>query len=418
MREYIKTIRIRGKLDVEDKYKFEDVRGEYKHDIYTNKGMVGFIYLPSVKSSFELMNSFSETCMFTFIGEGITINGEITGIHFGGKNEDRIDFDIIDVMERLSYDKGNVEKIKVFYKIPYISLLAREIDYSMYKKEYIIKYNSEEFKINVGDIEVCFYEFIKLTKHKKPDSIFHRTLYPKIEIPIIDNENTLNKLSDLFDFMYEVMVLISFIIYKRCNVFGYEAEILGESNNLLQKIEYKTTKHGSGEDYIEDDNRKFNNYFIEENISKLAGAYMNLSNKAKENYLKIIYAYLTIGELEIMEPMFKDAYHLLEAISKIIVEPKINMNSERLIEKACVNNNIDLNKIRFEKAKESNKLKWLITEYRNSLIHFNYDFEIKNETLMGEFYKMMNLVRKLMLSYLVPSLIEFPYPRDRYRLIH
>ena len=415
MREYIKSVKIIGKLNVEDKYVFEDVRGEYKHDIYSNKGMAGFFEVKRLSADF--LNNFQTIRNFTFIGNGVTINGEITGWTLPSGREDNIKFSIKDVTEWILYEEKEPKKIFIEYKIPYILLLARRIrNYFGFNEDCIIKFISDEFKIKIKNIEIIFFEYISLVKHVEPDLIFNRMLHPKIRIELTKDENIIEKLNYLENIMNDSMILISFIIFKRCNVFGYTANIYDQSDKLLQVINYKTSEKGSGEDYIEEDNREFNNYFIEDNISKLIEAYLNLCNEEKNNFLKIIYSYLTIGELKIMEPMFKDAYHVLEAISKIIVKPKANMNSEELIEEACFRNSININKIKFEEAKESNKLKWLITEYRNSLIHFNYNYEINNETLFIEFSKMMNLIRKLMISYLEPSLIEFPYPRNRYRI--
>jgi len=239
-------------------------------------------------------------------------------------------------------------------------------------------------------------------------------LYPKIEVTVDKIINLDEKLNYLTEIMNDVMVIVSMLLFKRFNIYGYEAELLDKSNEILFTTNTRFTSKTSGEDYIEDDNRNFNKYFTGDNISKLSISYRNLNKISKDNYLRIVNAYLTINELKIFEPMFRDAYHLLEAISKLIT--KSNMKTERLILLACNKCNIDLMKYNFASPIKSKDLKWLISEYRNELTHFNFDISLDNNILIIEFQKMLNLLRKLIIAYLDKSLIEFPYPKDAYRL--
>lgn len=376
--------------------------------------MIGFLDIQN--ASTEVLNNLLSLKKFIFKGDGITINGDI----FGLRLFDRIDIKIKDVLEWIRYKDKEPNKLKILYNIPYVSLLSRKIKhYWGYDEDYIVKFDSNEFKICVQDFSITFYEYISLLNHIDPDSIFNKRLYPKIEFELenSDTEYIKEKLKYLEDMMLDVMVIISFILFKRLNMFGYEADLLDVSQNTVQVIKYMTSLKSSGEDYIELDTSKFNKYFNGENVSKLIMAYRNLEKEKKEKYLRLLNAFLTIRELNIFEPQFRDAYFTLSAISKIITNPTTDPGSEELIILACEMANIDLNQINFDKSINSEKLKFLVSEYRNELTHYNFSLPVNYELYFKEYRKMMNLLRKLMIYYLEPSLIEFPYPRDQFHLI-
>lgn len=154
----------------------------------------------------------------------------------------------------------------------------------------------------------------------------------------------LNKYECLFE---DVMRIISLLFFKRLNSFGYIAEILSDNGKIVQSIKYKNTRKQSCDDYLKDTGYNFKKDFTPENVSKLISAFLNLETTKKEKFIRIINAYITIDDLKIFEPQFKDAFFALEAISKLIVEPKNNLSSENYIVKACNIAEIDLIKVSF-----------------------------------------------------------------------
>ena len=52
MRKYILTQKIEGKLTIGNKYVFEDVRGEFNTDIYSNKYMNGSFYVSNIGTAY------------------------------------------------------------------------------------------------------------------------------------------------------------------------------------------------------------------------------------------------------------------------------------------------------------------------------------------------------------------------------
>lgn len=414
MREYIKTVKLFGNLKIGTDYVFENVRGEYQYDFYSNKDMKGTFEIKRLTADF--LNDFPSLKSFIFSGHGITINGNVTGWSFGGEVE-TITFKIEDFITKILWEDAPPRKMDILYFIPYINLLARKI-HSKWNSDddYLIKFGSDEFKLKAKNISVVFYESVSLISYKTPDSIFHRMLYPKIEIDLTDDMDINSILNEYKEFMEEVVLVLSFLLFHRFNIYGYEAKIYDKENNIIQDIDYRYTKKKSGIDCIFKDNIEFNKYFNGDNVSKLIESFIALDNDKKQNFSRLIYSILTIKDLEIFEPKFKDTFYVLEAISKLIVKPDGNISTEELIAKACEIAKVPLNSINFLPSVKSKKLKLLISEYRNELTHFNNDIDIDFEKMIPEFNKIMNLIRKLMIFYLVPELKEFPYPENKYKL--
>ena len=56
------------------------------------------------------------------------------------------------------------------------------------------------------------------------------------------------------------------------------------------------------------------------------------------------------------------------------------------------------------------------SEYRNELTHFNFETHYDNDQMYMEYSKIMKILRRLIIYYLVPDLNNFSYPRDKYRI--
>jgi len=411
LRKFIKTEKLNGKLVINNEHTFENVYGEYQYDVYSNRDMRGSLNLNNL---FSHLKSIDELDEFQFYGNGLKIEGEILSWTFGGN--DVIDFNIYELIERVKYSSEQPKEICIKYYIPYIKVLARSLRSGFPDDNYILKFNSEEFKLDLQNIPINFFEIINFVNHNDPDKLLNRLLYPQIKIGISNLENIyelLNKYECLFE---DVMRIISLLFFKRLNSFGYIAEILSDNGKIVQSIKYKNTRKQSCDDYLKDTGYNFKKDFTPENVSKLISAFLNLETTKKEKFIRIINAYITIDDLKIFEPQFKDAFFALEAISKLIVEPKNNLSSENYIVKACNIAEIDLIKVSFEPSKNSKKLKWLISEYRNELTHFNFETHYDNDQMYMEYSKIMNILRRLIIYYLVPDLNNFSYPRDKYRI--
>lgn len=410
MRESIKTVKIRGNLTINNKFNFKGVSGEYEYNVYSNKNMKGFL---NIINSDELLRNFNDIEKFVFNGKGLTLKGEVSSWTFGG--DDIMYFEIEELIEKIKNSDKSPNKIKVLYYVPYISGLARSIKkYWCEDEDYIVKFSSKEFTIMANGFLVTFYEHINLLNHENPDKVFNRLLFPRIIKPMNNIEDIYDKLNYWEKFLDEVMLVLSLILFKRLTSFGYLAEIFSAEDESIQTIKYISTKKRSCDDYLLDNGFFFRKYFTSENISILVESFLNLDNEKREKLLRIINAYLTISELEVFEPQFKDAYFATEAISKLIVES--NLGSEELIITACKSAGIDLDSVAFEPSIKSKKLRWLISEYRNELTHFNFETYFSIDQMIDEFSKMMNILRKLIFHFLVPELKSFPYPRDKFKI--
>ncbi len=107
-------------------------------------------------------------------------------------------------------------------------------------------------------------------------------------------------------------------------------------------------------------------------------------------------------------------YFLVEAISKVIIDPTKPIKSEQLITEACSILGIDIGSINFVKSHKrlsnpKSELEWEISEYRNYLTHFNsgaYNFDI----IAKEQIKMIDLSRKLIFGYINKDFINWSHP--------
>lgn len=412
MRKFIVTEKLIGKIIINNKYEFDNVKGEYQYDIYSNSYFKGSVKINNFLSSIK---SIQEIDKFEFNGNGLTIFGQVTKIKFG--ETEIIDFSIDELIQWIKYSNELPTMVHINYYIPYISALSRSLKYHYPDDNHILNFSSEEFKINVHGLSIIFFEKINVIEYKEPDKILNRLLFPQIKIVLCKNDEIIDKLNFCEILFHETMRILSLLLFKRLYSFGYKADILGENNRLIQKFIYKSTKKQSTQDYLLENGHNFNKFFNTDNISKIIESLLHLEKTKKEKYIRVLNAYLTIGELKIFEPQFKDAYFALEAISKLIVKPSGKISSENLISEACNQAEIDIFKITFKSATKSKKLKWLISEYRNELTHFNFETHFEMNDLVKEFSKIMKLLRMLIIYYLVPQLKDFPYPKDNYKFL-
>lgn len=409
MREKIINSKVTGILELDD-IKLENVVCEYSYDKYSNKIMKGIFDVIGIP--IKLMNNFDKYEKFIFSNKNITIKGSINGLMFGLNNQ--LNFEMSKVNEVFSYSNSIPSLMEVYFEIPYVSTFARRITKGN-GNDFLYKFRSDPIKFNICEIEIEFFNEVKLEEYNPPDKIFNRIISPLIKCQIGNNENIMDKLNYFGDIMDDVMLIVSLIHFHRVNFFGYRCYIFNENNEEVRN--YKCRRRGvlSGKDIIFSDNYKFNDFLKGDSISKLINIFILLDISKKEKFKKIVNDYLTISEIEIFEHKYLAAFFALEAISKLIVSPTEYIKQERLIELACNYVNIDLMDYKFETPINSS-LKWLITEYRNELVHFNKTISFERNTISKEYFKLLNLVRKLIISYLDPKIKDFPYPENRYTI--
>lgn len=200
----------------------------------------------------------------------------------------------------------------------------------------------------------------------------------------------------------------------RFSFYFYKAEYYDENGELTETFERKEKNWVTGNEFLKEKNYDdFDKYFKMDNLSLLINKYFEKSNEI-EKIKEIIYSYLTIKEIKIFEPQYLLSYFLLEGISKLIVMPTSYISSEELIKEASIKSEIDIRKYNFKISRnrlndQNSKLEWEISEYRNKLTHFNND-EFNKDEIYDEFVKMMKLARKLIISYIEPSLSDWPEP--------
>lgn len=420
MRKIIKSYSSKGKFVFDNEHEFENIKCNYQYDLCSNKNMKGYVEIPTTQGKFinSVFKKENRDCNF-FGKYGLNISGVIRNVSIDDSTN--ISFDITEIKEKDKYEDGKPNLLNIYYFIPFILNLSRGIS-SHYKKysNIILKYNEKEFVINTSGVKVKFQETLDLKKHKKPDYLLYRFITPVIQL----NNNIPFTEKQFHDIMQEIMLILSLIYFKRFNVFGYRIEYLN-NNKLLSTLTYRYANINCGKDFTEDCGYKFNEFFKSKNISNLVKRYNNLENNQKERFKRIVNNYLVISEDTIFETKFKNTYIVLCAISKLII-PKLIIpdknkpSDEDYIKKACVKAKVILSVINFKESpnrtrNKNSKLEWLISEYRNELIHFNYD-KYKQEEVFDEYIKMMHVLRKLIIFYLNKKLMDFPYPKDKFNL--
>jgi len=351
--------------------------------------------------------------------DGRTIKGKITGYSLKSEYNSRnnfLHFNTDDYTQWLLWSKNKPVKIKIRYSIPYLSLFNRHIQFSYgFYDDYIFKFGKPKFKLKLEFCNLEFDDWVYAREYKKPDSILCKEMFIEINLELIDYEKRIALLNELEKFIDDVILVISFIINHRFTSYAYYAQFQDENGKNTETIAYKNNNKILGNEFLKDiRNRKFLNLFKEENLSQLINTFFLRSKDDYGQIKRIFYSYITVNEIKIFEPQFLSAYFLLEAISKLIVKPQNNTNSEELIRYAAEIMNVNLNKYEFKISrnrliKSTSENEWEITEYRNNLTHFN-NLEFNHHEIYEEYKKIMKLCRKLILSYIEPSLSDWGTP--------
>lgn len=408
MRKHIVNEKIRGTLRFVDGPEFENVNGEISYDVYSNKGMQGEIF---IDSSAALLRSdpFSSN-QIVFRSAGMELFGNWKSVPFLVISGN-VAFSIDSLSQRQIINSDIPCRMEVRFLIPYIAPLARDLKSSFgFYEEYIVKFNSEELKFRVNDTEVIMREYANLVAYEQPDSILNRILRPVVSMKFTNEDDLIHRVHEAKMTVDDLMLIISLLLHKRFNTFGFEADLFNDRGKLIERHTYRCSQKSSGEDYTKLNYGTFRDHFSSSNISKLVNAFYCLDKESKAKFQRIVNAYLTIGELNVFEPMFRDAYFALEAVSKLILGES-NEGTEARIVKACERLKIDIENYLFEPStKKCKKLKWLISEYRNELTHYNFDPDVSEADLSDEFHKMMKLLRMLLIGYLDAGLMNFPAP--------
>jgi len=418
LRKHIINRRTKGKFIFWDKYTLDDVYCDYEYDLYSNHNMNGIIEFDGLsKDIYDDFMKDINPCKF--IGnDGVYIEGSIFSLPLG---HGKIKFQIEIIKEYYSYSNEEPDEIEISYYVPYITPLSREISRNTDNtKKVLFSFKKDEFTIVTDCKEIIFNEVVNLVKYDEPDYIFNRLMYPKLLLKINKDEDINKIIDNNFALIQKLMLIISFLLFNRINTFGYKVKVFGR-NKLISQLKYRNAAQKSSEDYTSNIGYKFEKYFTSENISKLLNSYLHLDNSKLEKLERILYSFISISEQKIFGPKFSSTYFLLAAISKIIMQPKNYSKDEECIKLASEKVNIDIKRINFEISpkrlkKNNSKCEWLITEYRHELTHFNFEkYDIK--ILLHEYNKMMYLLRKLIIFYFEPSLVDFPYPNNRYDIV-
>lgn len=418
MREFIKTTEFTGKLKVEDKFEFEQVRCIYEDDYYSNKLMKGDFEVGDLSADF--LNKFKPGLNFIFVdNSGREIKGTLNGFSLKTEfNEKKniLHFNADDYIQWLSMSENKSNKVKIRYSLPYISAFSRFIKFSYgFDENYIFKFISPNYKLTLDLDDIVFDDYVYLLKYKEPDSIFKRELFIEIEKKIDNYETRIDSLNQLENKIDEMLIVISFILNHRVSSYGYKADFFGDDDKLTEILELKDSKKNIGAEFLINKRKsEFDSYFIEENLNNVINSFF-LKNKDDNGQIKgLLYSFITVSEIKVFQPMFLAAYFVLEGISKLIVKPEKNTESETLIKDAINKIGIDFNKVDFKLSrnrlrKSNSKLEWEISEYRDNLTHFN-NISFDGKEMWVEYKKIMRLNRKLILSYIEPSLSDWSYP--------
>lgn len=245
----------------------------------------------------------------------------------------------------------------------------------------------------------------------------HR-IYPKIELNVNENIDSIELLKGLELLIKDLMMIISFLIFHRVSPFGYLAKFFDNKGNLTEEITYKSSEIECGDEYIIDDHTsKFTKYFTGENISLLLNSFSNKTINEQKELKKLIFGFVSLSEKITFEYLFLKSFIVLESFCKFIKLknkidiPKSNKGyTQSLIEIVLGENGLETE---IEKFKRSNDGIWIITTYRNDLVHFN-NVEFDNELIIQEYQKLMLLNRRLILRYIASNLELFPYPKYKY----
>lgn len=304
-------------------------------------------------------------------------------------------------------------KVKLKYSIPYINVFSRGVRFSHgFDDDYIFKFVSPKFMLDLNFGTIIFDDWVYAVKLQEPDSKFTRELFIEIETEVSNYEDRNNLLNNCEDKIKDICMMISFIINHRFSLYGWNASFLDPEGKLTETINHKIGNIGIGDEFLEERvNDNFKKYLTEKNLSLIINKYFAITANSKL-FNKIIFSFINIGEIETFEPMFLSAYSLLEGISKVIVNPVKRVSSETLIKKAAEMANVDTGFSLSHKRtlKSSSRLEWEISEYRNYLTHFN-EVEFDNHTIFEEYQKIMKLARKLIIFYIEPSLMDWPFPK-------
>lgn len=421
MREYIITEEFKGKLQVGDSFEFDKVRCLFHYDVYSNKTIKGEFILEDIQA-FDLHDSSKRIDKLIYKDDdGREIHADYSGSSIEHKYNSRrtvIKFDVKEYGQFLKCSDKVSKKLNVTFNIPYVSAFSRDLRTSWgFDDSFIVRFVDKPITINCENISIIFDETASLVDNNdEPDYLFNRCISPKIEIDLNENEELFVVLNKLEDFMYDVSLVISLFVHHRIHWFAYHAQTLDENGRLVIDNHFKTKKKLSGDDYVTKVKDEFKKFFTGENLALAINRFRDLSVEEKEAFTRIAYGYLSIENMDILEPEFITAYSELEAISKLIVKPYQNTKPEELIKSAMSVHSISLSDFNFIKSpKKSDKFEWLATDYRNYLIHSNNDKFDLNE-IIPEYNKIMVLLRKLIFAYLEPSLKDIPYPSKEYLL--
>lgn len=422
MREFIKNIETYGTLEIKsNKLKIEDVRAEYKTDYYKTSSVHGIFYLKSLSASF--VNNFRENKDFIYITlDYETISGyiyNVTPVNYK-KYHWALYFRIVDIFSWVRYNSKTPKQLKIDFRIPYVKVFNRHLYKSNdVRKNLILKFTSKPIKVLVEGSHFVFNEQISIIKNNYPDDIFSRDIKPSVEIKLGNNYNLLGIVKKHKLYLDNIMLIVSFLVCNSMRSFGYTCNIYDGDNDIVQTITYNDFDIVSGEEFIEERiDGKFKEKFTGSNIGKLVRSYIKVQTP---KLTRIIHSFLTAHELTIIEVRFLSSFFVLEGICKIISQKRgiklknydrqTQSKTEEIIKIVCSKLGIDLNKIVFTSNTKKNKFKWLISEYRNSLVHSN-QLNINFDIMHRETERILMLSRKLILNYLHKPLTDFPFHKQ------
>jgi len=413
MREFKKEIASYGKLEIiGDKTDIlENVRCEFSYDIFSSKRIegffeIGFLYHDVKEKKFVFTDSVERE-----------IKGIILGFNShaqGGYHSYLLTFKVDEYNRTQWFSDSKPKKLKIEFLIPYISYLNRKLlNYHYLEKDYLLKFVTEVYKIKINSIDIIFEEYVSFVKNVEPDSMMHRILYPTLHLQLDDSIDIENKIRELRSLLEDVLLVLSVILDNKMRCFGYIINLFGENDKIIVEQEFRSTTISSGKDFVKDHlNHEFEKLFAKDKIVELVNNFVN--HKNKELLRDASYDLLTSQELKIFEPQLVWTIFSLEGISKIIAD-KINdywIKFEDVVRLACDSNHMNIDLVEYDfLASEIDTKKWLITDFRNNIAHFN-NKEFDNDVIYDEYKKVLRLARNLLLKYLDSDkhINDYPFP--------
>lgn len=404
-----------GYLSIKDTLEKLAVRCTFQEDEYSNRKMKGTFHFDVLPKEFpKMMNLLNKE--FEYDGDnGFFLSGKMTGHNYSFQINNKkleLHFKINELEQWIGYSDNKPAKMDVFLDIPYLNLFDRGNVFG--KGKTILEFYKPTINIHCKPYKLKFSTTLK--RQDGDPSQIQLNKFIKCSIMCdLTGKPIKTKLTEIEEFADCVFHCISFIIYHKVNWYSYNAYGYDETGKFTETLYYKCSKYDSGTALNVKEKHDFYQHFKSKTLTEISNNYMKLTGTEKLKLNKIINSFLTIKSLSYFEAKFITAFSALEGICKLIKEKKnITYNGKKTNEFIELILNKTGLKQDFKLTEDSKSMNWLITDYRNDLIHYNTVNSYDIPTLAEEFQKIMVISRKLIFWYICKKHTNFPFPGNVY----